>query len=192
MFEKELPAGYREVEHVCFGSVRTTFLSDFLTLVPGLIMAAVGCVLVRLTLLHVVFSVLIFAACIYPYFALHEIIHGLVFMVMTRQKVKMAFTKGGAYCAMPDVFVYRKAALAGTAAPWIVFSVLFAVLGATFMLLGHWLVLPVCLLLSFHLFGCRSDRNLLKIIRKCKDKNLLVRDNGTEQWLYLPQDKMIY
>lgn len=179
-----MPEGYRQVAHI--QTIKTGFWRDLTALLPGIVLIAAGCVRVRLSFGHVICALLVFAAGIYPYLALHEITHGAVYAAATGQKVKIGFTRSGAYCAMPELYVYRGVALACTAAPLAVFSVL--LLALTLWLIGacHWLFLAGGMLFTLHLFSCRADVNLLRQIRRFPDKRLLVLDAGAEQRLYLP------
>lgn len=187
--EKHLPQGYKEIGHGDFSKVSTGgFLEDLKTVLPGLILIVAGCVVVRPNWMQCLFSLLTFAVCVYPYFSLHEMTHAVVYMAASGEKAKVRFVKGGAYCALPDLYVYGRTAIACTAAPLVVFSALFAALSVWFLFLGHWLVLPASALLAFHLLGCRSDVHLLKEIHKIRDARLLVLDRGNEQWLYMPNE----
>lgn len=181
-FETELPAEY--VEAVRIHGFQSGFRNDLNTVMPGILLIATGCLWVKPTLCQIIASLALFAVSIYPYFALHELVHAVVYKAATHQKVTIAFTKGGAYCSLPDIFIYRPVAVAGTAAPLVVFSVLLTMWAVTAIMAGQWHFLAVGLLLSFHLFGCRSDVNLLRELGKYKESSILVRDNGAEQYIY--------
>lgn len=181
-FETELPAGYTEAAHVA--GLHSGFLDDLKTVLPGILLVTVGCVFTTLTFLQVILSLLIFAACISPYFLLHEAVHAIVYKAATHQTVKIGFTKGGAYCSVPEIYTYRPVAVACTAAPLVVFAILLGAICICAIVAAHWSFLPTGLLFTFHLFGCRSDVNLLREIGKYKESDILVLDNGTEQWIY--------
>ena len=181
-FETDLPAGYTVATHIA--GLHSGFLNDLITVLPGILAVIAGCVFTKLTFVQVVLSLLIFAACIYPYFVLHELVHAMVYKTMTHQPVKIGFTRNGAYCSMPEIYTYRPVAVACTAAPLVVFAIMLGAICICAILAAHWFFLPAGLLFTFHLFGCRSDVNLLREIGKYNGSSILVRDNGTEQWIY--------
>lgn len=165
-YELDLPPQYAELAHVRFDDVKTGFLYDLKTVLSGILLTIIGCIIVRPTIVQVLISLGIFAVSIYPYFSLHEIVHGIVIKVMTGQRVEIGFNKGGAYCGMPELYMYRPVAVRCTAAPLVVFSILFGIGAVMLIAVGHWMFLPLGLLLTLHLLGCRSDINLLKELEK--------------------------
>lgn len=188
-YELDLPSQYTEVAHVCFDDVKTGFFYDMKAVLPGIFLTLVGCFFVKPTISQVLIGLGIFAVSIYPYFSLHEIIHGTVVKTMTGQRVEIGFNKSGAYCAMPELYMYRTVAVCCTAAPLVVFSLMFGLGTVILIAVGHWSFLPLGLLLTLHLLGCRSDVNLLKELGKNKKQSMLVKDVGSEQWFYLPKEK---
>lgn len=185
IYEKTLPEQYLEIAHVRFDDVKTGFYYDLKAVFPGIILTIMGWIIVNPTAAQVLISLAISAASVYPYFSLHEILHGLVVKVMTGQRVEIGFNKSGAYCGMPDVYMYRPVAVRCTAAPLVVFTILFGIGGIVLITAGHWMFLPLGLLLTLHLLACRSDVNLLKEMGKYTDSSLLIRDTGAEQWFYV-------
>ncbi|MGM9601374.1 MAG: DUF3267 domain-containing protein [Faecousia sp.] len=131
-------------------------------------------------------SIAILAISIYPYFILHEIVHGAVIRVITGQRVEIGFNKHGAYCGMPELYLYRPVTVRCTAAPLAVFSILLGIGSVMLIAADNWMFLPFGLLFTLHLLSCRSDVNLLKEMKKYPDDGLLIRDTGTEQWFYSP------
>lgn len=183
-FETKLPPFYHEVAHVRSNEMKTGFWCDLKAMLPGLVLTAIGWITVRPTVAQTLVSLAVFVAAICPYFTLHEIVHGMVVKSMTRQRVEIGFHRYGMYCGMPDLYLYQSVAVNCTAAPLAVFSILFGV-GAIFLIaFGRWTFLPLGLLMSLHLFGCRADVHLLEALRKYESASLLVKDTGSEQWLY--------
>lgn len=187
-YEQALPADYAEIAHVKFDNVPTGFLYDCRAVLPGILLTIFGWLWVRPGILQILGSIFIFTVGIFPYFSFHEIIHGAVYQIMTGQRVTIGFHKGGAYCGMPGLYVYRNVAVKCTAAPWILFSVLFGAAGILAIAAGSWLFLPCGLLLTLHLLGCRSDVHLLRELAKHPEPSLLVLDSGTEQWFFAPNE----
>lgn len=185
---KDLPKQYVEVAHVRFDDVRTGFLHDLKAVFPGILLTITGWLMVRPTAIQVLISFGIFVVSIYPYFALHEFVHGIVIKVMTRQQIEIGFTRSGAFCAMPELYMNRPLAIGCTAAPLVAFSALFGITALILITAGHWMFLLPGFLVTLHLLGCRSDVHLLKELGKFKNRSLWVKDTGKEQWLYLPMD----
>lgn len=187
LYEKTLPEQYVEIAHVRFDDVKTGFCNDLKAVFPGILLTLIGWIIVKPRVAQVLISLTISAASVYPYFSLHEILHGLVVKVMTGQRVEIGFNKSGAYCGMPDLYMYRPVAVRCTAAPLVVFSTLFGIGVVILIAVGNWMFLSIGLLLTLHLLGCRSDVNLLKEMGKYKDSSLLIKDTGAEQWFYSPK-----
>lgn len=104
-YELDLPPQYVELAHVRFDDVKTGFLYDLKAVLPGILLTIIGWIIVRSTIAQVLISLVIFAVSIYPYFSLHEIVHGVVIKVMTGQRVEIGFNKSGAYCGMPELYI---------------------------------------------------------------------------------------
>lgn len=188
-YSKDLPEQYVEVAHVRFDDVRTGFLYDLKAVLPGVLLTVIGWLIVGPTMMQVLISLGIFVVSIYPYFALHELVHGIVIKVMTGQRIEIGFNRSGAFCGMPELYMNRSLAISCTAAPLVVFSILFGIAALILIVVGHWIFLVPGLMLALHLLGCRSDVHLLRQLKRYKNSKLLVKDLGTEQWLYLPMDK---
>ncbi len=184
-YEDVLPEGYRQVAHIRSGEENTGFLADIRAVWPGLLLVLLIWHLERPGLGESALALGIFAAGIYPYFAVHELTHGLVYRAMVGKNVKIGFSRTGAYCGIPAIYVYRTVAVRCTVAPLAVFSVLFGLGAAVLAETASWAALPLALLLTLHLLGCRSDVALLKALHRFKTPSLLVRDCGTEQWIYI-------
>lgn len=187
-YELRLPVNYHKVADVQFDDASTGLLSDVKSVLPGVLLIVSGWLWVKPDISQILFSSLLFAGAIYPYFCLHELIHGLIYKLMSVQHIRIGFNKSGAYCAVPDVFLYRKAAVMSAAAPLAVFSLLFAVMEIWAFFVNNWLFLFFGMLLTFHLLACRSDVHLLRELNKYKSGGLLVQDKGALQSLYLPNE----
>lgn len=173
------------MEAAQINGMESGFWNDLKTVLPGLLLAVLGLFLVEITLSQAALSVLLFAVCIYPYFLLHELLHAVVYMAASGRPVQIRFTKFGAVCGAPEGYFFRSAALTCTAAPLVLLGILFPVGWAAAVMAKHWLFFLAGLLLAFHLLGCRSDINLLREIGKYKGREVLVRDQGDRQWIFV-------
>ena len=55
---------------------------------------------------------LVFFLMLVLYILLHELVHGAAYKLLTGRKLTFGLTLSVAYCGVPDIFVYRNAALA--------------------------------------------------------------------------------
>ena len=194
-FEKELPTNYKVVWHM-----------NAMTTKVGLIMNAIA--------LLVMFMVMLVATLIYTtnksfptleeassqfwiiivglismivYVVLHELVHGIAYKALTKQKLTFGLSWSCAYCGVPDIFVYRKVALIALAAPLTVFGIIFLITTIIFYEVSAVAFLVSAFLLGFHLGGCSGDILLLIKFMKFKDKDILLKDTGPEQFIYMKE-----
>ena len=93
-----------------------------------------------------------------------------------------------AFCGVPDVYVYRRAAMIAAAMPLAVFSAVFILLLIPLFILSPLYFSAVALLFSLHLGGCAGDGYVLILMTtRYKDSHTLVRDTGPEQFFYVPE-----
>ena len=185
-FLHELPEHYSKITVIRFDDAPSGFIIDLKAVFPGILLTAFGYLWVKPDMRQLLLSLLFSAAAIYPYLCLHEIVHGVVYRIIGIPGIKIGFTKNGAYCSVPDYFLYRHVAVTSTAAPFVIFTLLFSAAGFRMIYSGNWLFLLFGMLLMLHLFACRSDVHLLQEFRKFKIPDLLIQDRGTAQSIYLP------
>lgn len=117
------------------------------------------------------------------YIVLHELTHGLIYKIFTKQKLKFDFKPPAASCGVPDIYVYRITSLFSLFAPFTLFSILFAVL---FFVIGDPLTKALILLLfTLHVSGCAGDLyGAGLLLFKFKDQKTLRKDTGPKQIYY--------
>lgn len=189
-FETDLPEGYREVYTVDAKSAKTSLL---LTLASFVLTVAAFAVFLPILPLdfdlengfwYYYSRLLITLGAMVVYLILHELTHGVVYKIMTKQKLKFGMTLTVAFCGVPDIYVYRKTALLALLAPFVVFSV---------VLIGIILLLPepidklfAAFLFSIHFGGCVGDLyDTLLYLFKFRSPDTLMRDTGPKQTFYL-------
>lgn len=59
----------------------------------------------------------VFMVAVSAYIVLHELLHGAAYKLLTGRKLTFGLTWSAAYCGVPDIFVYRSAALVALLAP---------------------------------------------------------------------------
>ena len=119
---------------------------------------------------------------VFAYLAAHELVHGFVYKLMTREKLTFGISFSCAYCGVPDVFVTRKTALSALVAPFAVFTVAFAL---PIAFVGDCAALFFSFLLVLHLGGCAGDLYDLLLLLFVLKGDVLMRDTGPKQTFYI-------
>lgn len=192
-YTRELPDGYRQVKTVDAGEKRFAILMN---LAAALLTAAVGVGGFFLKfaddpgsafpdLSNVwLFEGWLFAILVslIVYIVLHELTHGIVYKILTGEKLTFGLKLSCAFCGVPDVYVTRKTALLSLLAPFTVFSVAFLV---PFFLLSGPLSFAFLVLFSLHFGGCAGDLyDTILLLFRLKG-SLLMRDTGPRQTFYI-------
>ena len=124
----------------------------------------------------------VFLVSMVAYVILHELTHGIVYKVMTGQKLTFGLTLTVAFCGVPNIYVNRKTALVAVLAPFVLFSVIFIPLIA---FLPDPYALAAALVFAIHFGGCAGDLyDAILMIFGMKGQ-LLMRDTGPVQTFYL-------
>lgn len=197
-FEKELPSGYSQVYYLNAKNVKVGIIFNLLALVIMLAVIAIAVVLfiaigkmpetidfisMEISLLATLFLMLI-------YLVLHELVHGAAYKIMTGEKLTFGVSWSCAYCGVPHIYTYRKTALVALISPLIIFSVILIPLTCVALFVSPYMYFTLVLLLASHLGGCIGDIYVtILLLTKYKDKRMLMRDTGPEQFFYLPSGK---
>lgn len=112
----------------------------------------------------------------FVYLVLHELVHGIVYKLMTREKLTFGISFSCAYCGVPDVFVTKKTALSALVAPFAVFTVAFV---------GDYAALFLSFLLVLHLGGCSGDLYDMILLLFVIKGDVLMKDTGPKQTFYV-------
>ena len=124
-----------------------------------------------------------FVAVRYLYVVLHELTHGLVYMLRTKKKLTFGFRPPSAYCGVPDVYTYRSTSMLSLFAPLTVYSILFILL--FFIINEPFSKAMILLLLALHLSGCVGDLYSIGLfLFRFTDPSTLRRDFGPKQVYY--------
>ncbi len=113
----------------------------------------------------------------------HELLHGAAYKLLTGEKLTFGFTLSVAYCGVPHIYVYRRAALIALLTPFTVFTILYIVL----LLAVSDPFTKLCILLPFavHTGGCVGDLYDTYIyLTRFKDPATLMQDTGPKQTFY--------
>ena len=196
-FERDLPEGYGQVYHINAKDKKIGIVLNLIALailVAVMLIAAIPVMLtggvdfsVRPIPLLVGYAV--FFVSMILYIVLHEAVHGIAYKSLTGERLTFGLSWSCAFCGVPNIFTYRKTALIALAAPLVTFTVI--LLPVTVCL---WFVHPLAyfasaLIFGLHLGGCCGDMYMILLLcTKFKQKVLLMKDTGPEQFLYLPVD----
>lgn len=126
----------------------------------------------------------IFLAIMIVYMILHELVHGIAYKVLTKEKLTFGLTLSVAYCGVPHIYVKRIASLIATLAPFVLFSFFFGIIGL--LNLSSTISFFSYLMLSVHVGGCAGDLWVAFIlIFSHRKRNILVNDSGPKQTFYV-------
>lgn len=189
-FEERLPDGYQLVKVIDAKEGKTAVILSVSALVATIILAYLGVVLVIKAKGAVSFDefilssrYFIFLAVMILYTIAHELTHGAAYKLLTGQKLTFGLTLTVAFCGVPQIYVYRKAALISVLAPFVVFSIVF---GLPLFFLNNAIDLMItALMLAIHLGGCVGDLYVAwELLFRFKDENTLMNDTGPKQTFY--------
>ena len=189
-FETELPAGYREAYTVDAKSNKVEVLFTLGSLLLTAAIFAVAALIIRPQGFMDHYSIsrnLIALGAMVAYIILHELTHGAAYKLLTRQKLTFGFTLTVAFCGVPEIYVYRTAALISLLAPFVVFDVVFGLAAA--LLRDPWDKTYAAFLLALHIGGCIGDLYGTGLyLFRFRDGRTLMRDTGPKQTFYVPEE----
>ncbi len=196
-FEQELPQGYVAAKVVDATKHKTAVTFTVLSLV----IAVAVFVLMWLTIFGLqpigdcfdqmklegwksLLPLFVFLFAYLAYVVCHELTHGLVYKLFTKQKLTFGLTLAVAYCGVPNIYVYRTASLTAVLAPFVVFTPVFLIPALLLANCAYALVFGA--LFAFHIGGCVGDLYCaILYLFKFRDKNTLMRDTGPQQTFYV-------
>ncbi len=186
-FEKELPEGYVEAKVVDAKNPKFLLLMNLAALLMAAVCLVLAIVLIRPfeapTSDNGTHLMIMFAAMI-VYIVLHEVVHGIAYKLQTGEKLTFGLSLTVAYCGMPHIYVYRRAAMIAVLAPFLLFSLLF---GAAILIFSDpWDRFYAAILFAVHFSGCVGDLYCaILYLVKFRDPTTLMRDTGPKQSFYI-------
>ncbi len=190
--ELTLPDGYREV-------YRINALDKKVGLILNLVAAAIMTLIIFAAMIPLSLRggisepdpVMIMISCgaflvsLIAYMVLHELVHGIAYKALTHERLTFGLGWSCAYCGVPNIYVYRKAALIALVSPLIAFTLILLPLAVIMLFINPYAYLVSVCLLGLHLGGCAGDGYItLLLLRKFKSDTILMRDTGPEQFFY--------
>ena len=194
-FEKELPNGYVQVKHIDATDKKLGVILNLVTSgVIGIFIAAAMFILgisEKLPLKWNVPILLAGALGIVLYIVLHELTHGAAYKLSTKQKLTYGMKWSCAFCGVPHIYVYRKASIFALVAPLTVFALVLTPLTIWLYFVDSFAFVVSAVVLGYHFGGCSGDIYMFGLLLfKYRQKTLLVKDLGPEQFLYLPESEV--
>ncbi|MBQ9729712.1 MAG: DUF3267 domain-containing protein [Clostridia bacterium] len=196
-FETEIPEGYVEKLHINATDKKTGLIFNgiaFLVLIAVLavvIPTSNGSLsnMISENVMFLALACVVIGGGLTVYMVLHELVHGLAYKLLTKQKLTFGMTWSCAFCGVPNVFVYRKTALIALTAPLITFTVVLLPALIFAGVYGSWLYIPLGIIFGMHLGGCSGDAYLTwLLLTRFRSGETLVRDTGPEQFIYQKEE----
>ena len=188
-FEEALPEGYVLRLTVDFQEKKPAILMNLAALAVMIVLDVLFWLLIQpweaflAAPLISLLKMLAFMLVVPVYMALHELLHGAAYKLLTGRKLTFGLTWSAAYCGVPDIFVYRSAALVALLAPFVVFTVVFLL--AVLLIADPVSRYMAAFLLATHLGGCVGDLYDTGLyLFRFRDPDTLMQDTGPKQTFY--------
>ena len=192
-YETELPRGYALSYHINAKDKKTGIIMNLWALFIMLAVGALGArpLFIDKTLIFDIEPLTLLTAwaimmlSMIVYIVLHELVHGVAYKLLTKRKLTFGISWSCAFCGVPDVYVYRRASIIALVAPLITFTLVFVPLSVLMYFIHPIYYIMSLLLLAMHLGGCVGDGYMTYLFLKVfRDKNILMKDTGPEQFIY--------
>ena len=192
-FERELPSGYKLALHInakdkgtaillALGSLAITAVVFVLLLIP-FFRSGIDLSGIAPGAFFLFYGVFLVSMILYT--ILHELTHGLVYKVMTGEKLVFGITTAVAFCGVPKIYTYRRCALAALLAPLGVFTILIGGFVLFLSFVNPLYYIGFSFIFALHLGGCIGDGYLsYLLLTRYKDEDILIKDTGPEQFIY--------
>ncbi len=197
-FEKEIPSGYRQIFYLNAKSVKVGLIMNLIALVILALVMVVAYIPFKGTSIFSLLSIrsdvylitmLVYFASLLGYVVLHELVHGVAYWALTRERLTFGVSWSCAFCGVPHIYVKRRVALIASAAPLVVFTLLFLPLLYLLYSVDPLFYLLGATVFGLHLGGCCGDMYIiLLLLLRYRDPETLIRDTGPEQTIYVRQN----
>ncbi len=192
-YERELPEGYAERYHINAKDKKTGLVMNLWAFAIMLAVGAIGAIPLfinkpesfELAPTKVLISYLIFMASMIAYIVLHELVHGIAYKLLTREKLTFGISWSCAFCGVPNIYVYRRPAIIALIAPLVTFTLVLIPLSVALYFVHPLYYIFSLIILAIHLGGCVGDGYMTYLfLRVFRSNSTLVRDTGPEQFVY--------
>jgi len=192
-YELELPNNYEEVYHIDAKSKRIGVIFTIASLVILVVVMGI-CIIPLLLDKNVSFSFdesifgpyFVFMLVMVVYIILHELVHGIAYKVLTKQKLTFGLSWSCAFCGVPNIYCYRKTALIALVSPLIVFTLIFVPITILLYSVNPIYYIMSAFILGLHLGGCCGDIYMTwLLLTRFKSPKTLIKDTGPAQSIYV-------
>lgn len=186
-YVRELPDGYEEVYTIDAKSKKIGIILNVSSFFVMAIPFIIGYFILDKTKIHEEvnrFLMLLMAISLIVMIVIHELIHGLFYKILTKQKLTFGMSWSCAFCGVPDIYCYRKTMIIVSMAPCIVLSLLMLI--PLILVSNFYIALGVLFVFSGHFGGCIGDLYTTYLLTfKYKDNDILLNDTGPKQTFYM-------
>lgn len=194
-YEKELPSNYELIYSIDAKSKKIGAIFTIVSL--AILLVVMGICIIPLLINKVSIEInrgstdlliayVIFMVALFLYIILHELVHGIVYKALTKQKLTFGLTWSCAFCGVPNIYCYRKTALYALAAPLTVFSIVLIPLTVYLYFVDPVYYLMSAFILGLHLGGCCGDMYMMwLLLARFKSNKTLIKDTGPAQTIYI-------
>lgn len=194
-FERELPAGYKEAKYLNAKNFKFGIIMNLIAFVVMILVVRIALLFIdsfegiaELFIENIWIYYLVFIGGMIGYIVLHELVHGIVYKLLTKEKLTFGFSWSCAYCGVPNIYTYRKTAILALIAPLITFTFILFPLMLVFLKIDVIIYLILSFIFGLHLGGCSGDiYGFLLFMFKYRDPKTLMRDTGPEQFFYIKE-----
>lgn len=187
----ELPKNFEEVYQIDAKSKKTATLFNLFSIVVFIIVMLITYLIIslfkeitfKLNIKDLLIFYLLFIGCSIGYIVLHELTHGIVYYLLTKQKLTFGLTLSVAFCGVPNIYVNKKTALSSMLAPFLVFLVVY--ISLLILVNQSIYLLLIIILFSLHISGCIGDLYGSYILIFKIKKDCLMNDTGPKQTFYI-------
>ncbi|MBE6576817.1 MAG: DUF3267 domain-containing protein [Ruminococcaceae bacterium] len=199
-FERELPSGYKQALYINAKNAKFGIIFNLISLAITVLVMFLAFTSLKLggklssDILDIEFHRLIIAYAVLivamlGYIVLHELVHGVAYKALTREKLTFGMSWSCAFCGVPKIYTYRKTALVSVLAPFIFFTLILLPTAVALYFISPLYFLITSLILGLHLGGCSGDLYVtFLLLAKFKSPKALMRDTGPEQYFYIPEE----
>lgn len=199
-FERTLPAGYKQALYINAKDAKFGIIFNLIALAVLAVVIILAVLLLRLggkltsdildmEYVQLMVAYVVFFGSMVAYIILHELVHGIAYKTLTGEKLTFGLSWSCAFCGVPNIYTYRKTAMISVIAPFAVFTVLLLPLLVLLYFISPLYFLIVAFIFGLHAGGCSGDLYVLYLLAvKFKDKRVLMRDTGPEQYFYVPDE----
>ena len=200
-FENELPKGYKQALYINAKKAKFGIIFNLIALVVLAIVMTVSIIplyysgrftldIIKVGRLNYLVAMLVFVVALIGYIVLHELVHGIAYKILTREKLTFGISWSCAFCGVPHIYTYRKTAIISVSAPLVLFTLILPPITALLYFVSPLYYLISAFILGIHWGGCSGDIYVLLLLGvKFRKKNVLMRDTGPEQFFYVKEEE---